>query len=89
MPTSSAPAWSWLLFLGIVVTLLAFDLGVLHRDEREIGVRESLLLSAGYITAALIFGAWVWWQMGASGMAYYTGFMIESRCPWTTSSSSR
>ena len=72
------PAWSWLLFLGIVVTLLAFDLGVLHRDEREIGVRESLLLSAGYITAALIFGAWVWWQMGAaSGMAYYTGFMIE------------
>ena len=53
------PAWSWLLFLGIVVTLLAFDLGVLHRDEREIGVRESLLLSAGYITAALIFGAWV------------------------------
>ena len=71
------PAWSWLLFLGIVVTLLAFDLGVLHRDEREIGVRESLLLSAGYITAALIFGAWVWWQMGAaSGMAY-TGFMIE------------
>ena len=59
MPTSSAPAWSWLLFLGIVVTLLAFDLGVLHRDEREIGVRESLLLSAGYITAALIFGAWV------------------------------
>ena len=72
------PAWSWLLFLGIVVTLLAFDLGVLHREEREIGVRESLLLSAGYITAALIFGAWVWWQMGAaSGMAYYTGFMIE------------
>ena len=60
------------------MTLLAFDLGVLHRDEREIGVRESLLLSAGYITAALIFGAWVWWQMGAaSGMAYYTGFMIE------------
>ena len=27
------PAWSWLLFLGIVVTLLAFDLGVLHREN--------------------------------------------------------
>ncbi|MCY1213031.1 putative membrane-bound redox modulator Alx [compost metagenome] len=72
------PAWSWLLFLGIVVALLAFDLGVLHKEDREIGVRESLLLSAGYISAALLFGAWVWWQMGAaSGMAYYTGFMIE------------
>lgn len=72
------PTWSWLLFIGIVVSLLVFDLGVLHKEDREIGVRESLLLSAGYITAAVLFGAWVWWQLGAaSGMAYYTGFMIE------------
>ena len=71
-------AWLWLLFIGIVAALLAFDLGVLHKDDHEIGVRESLLLSAGYITIALAFGAWVWWYLGAqSGMAYYTGFMIE------------
>ena len=51
---------------------------MLHRDDHEIGVRESLLLSAGYISVALVFGAWVWWYMGAqSGMDYYTGFMIE------------
>ncbi len=72
------PAWVWLAFVGVVVALLAFDLGVLHKDDKEIGVRESLLLSAGYISAALIFGAWVWWYLGAqSGMDYYTGFMIE------------
>ena len=72
------PVWVWLTFLGIVVALLAFDLGVLHKDDHEIGVRESLLLSAGYISVALVFGAWVWWYMGAqSGMDYYTGFMIE------------
>jgi tellurite resistance protein TerC len=71
-------AWIWLLFIGIVVVLLAFDLGVLHKDDREIGVKESLMLSGGYIGIALIFGAWVWWYLGASsGMAYYTGFMIE------------
>lgn len=68
----------WLAFLTIVVSLLAFDLGVLHKGDREIGVQESLLLSAGYITVAVIFGAWVWWYLGSeSGMAYYTGFMIE------------
>ncbi len=51
---------------------------MLHRDDHEIGVRESLLLSAGYISVALLFGAWVWWYLGAqSGMDYYTGFMIE------------
>ena len=72
------PAWVWLTFVGIVIALLAFDLGVLHKDDKEIGVRESLLLSAGYISVALIFGAWVWWYLGAqSGMDYYTGFMIE------------
>lgn len=72
------PAWVWLCFVGIVAALLAFDLGVLHKDDHEIGVRESLLLSAGYIGAALLFGAWVWWLLGPqSGMDYYTGFMIE------------
>ena len=72
------PVWIWLAFVGIVVSLLAFDLGVLHGDDKEIGVRESLLLSAGYIGAALAFGAWVWWYLGAqSGMDYFTGFMIE------------
>ena len=78
-PFLGTATWIWLLFLGIVAGLLAFDLGVLHKDaEHEIGVRESLLLSAGYISVALVFGAWVWWYLGPdSGMDYYTGFMIE------------
>ena len=70
--------WIWLLFIGIVVTLLAFDLGVLHKDDHEIEVKESLYLSAGYISVALLFGTWVWWYLGAtSGMEYFTGFLIE------------
>ncbi|MCB1599689.1 MAG: TerC family protein [Lysobacterales bacterium] len=70
--------WLWLVFLTIVVGLLAFDLGVLHKDQREIEVGESLWLSAGYISVALIFGAWIWSHLGATaGMAYYTGFLIE------------
>ncbi|WOD11149.1 TerC family protein [Pseudomonas sp. NyZ704] len=70
--------WLWLVFLAVVFSLLAFDLGVLHRDDREIGVRESLLLSAGYISAGLLFGLWVWSQKGSiAGMDFYTGFLIE------------
>jgi tellurite resistance protein TerC len=72
------PVWVWLAFIGIVVALLAFDLGVLHKDDHAIGVRESLFLSAGYISMALLFGAWVWWYLGPqNGIDYYTGFMIE------------
>ncbi|MFT6466748.1 TerC family protein [Halopseudomonas sp.] len=70
--------WLWLVFFAVVFFLLAFDLGVLHRDDREIGVRESLLLSAGYISAGLLFGLWIWFQKGStSGMDFYTGFLIE------------
>jgi len=72
------PAWMWLSFLAIVAALLAFDLGVLHRDNREIEVRESLLLSSMYICLGLAFGGWVWWQLGAEpGMNYLTGFVVE------------
>ena len=71
-------AWVWFVFIGIVVTLLAFDLGVLHKDDHEIDVKESLLLSAGYISVALIFGGWVTRYFGAqSGIEYFTGFLIE------------
>jgi len=31
----------------------------LHKDDQEIGLRESLVLSAGYISVAPLFGAWV------------------------------
>jgi tellurite resistance protein TerC len=72
------PVWMWLSFLAIVVALLAFDLGVLHRDNREIEVRESLLLSVMYIGLGLGFGGWVWWQLGSeSGLNYLTGFVVE------------
>ncbi|WP_395689796.1 TerC family protein [Caenimonas koreensis] len=70
--------WLWLAFIIIVVTLLAFDLGVLHRDDREIDVKESLVLSAGYIAVAVLFGVWLWWQIGAErSIEYFTGYVIE------------
>ncbi|HEX8401003.1 MAG TPA: TerC family protein [Allosphingosinicella sp.] len=77
-PWLGTPLWMWLSFLGIVVTLLTLDLGVLHRKQREIGVRESLVLSSIYVSLGLAFGGWVWWSMGeTAGMNYLTGFVIE------------
>ena len=72
------PAWIWLLFVGIVLTLLVLDLGVLQKRMQAIGVRQSLLLSAFYIGAGLLFGVWIWFSQGSqSGMEYLTGFLIE------------
>ncbi len=72
------PLWLWLTFFAIVIALLALDLGVLHKENREIGVKESLWLSAGYITLGLSFGAFVGWQLGpTAAKEYVTGFVVE------------
>ncbi len=72
------PLWLWLVFFALVLALLAFDLGVLHKESREIGVRESLVLSAIYVGIGTLFSLWVWHLQGAGpAMAYLTGFLVE------------
>lgn len=72
------PLWMWIVFISIVFALLILDLGLLHRKTREIGIAESLWMSAFYVTIALLFGAWVWVQFGAqTGTEYITGFLVE------------
>lgn len=78
MEVIGKPAWLWASFLAIVFTLLAFDLGVLHKDDKEIGIAESLKLSAFYIAVAVAFGGWIWLSMGAeASLQYFTGYAIE------------
>jgi tellurite resistance protein TerC len=68
----------WLGFNLFVVLLLAFDLGVLHRKSREIGVAEALWLSAGYFVLAAIFNAGIFYYRGeAAGYEFLTGYLIE------------
>ncbi|MGE8360164.1 TerC family protein [Pseudomonas sp.] len=77
-PFLGTPSWFWLAFITIVLALLIFDLGVLHRDQHEIEMRESLLLYSGYFSVGVAFGGWVWWQLGATkALEFYTGFLVE------------
>jgi tellurite resistance protein TerC len=72
------PGYFWLIFITIVITLLAFDLGILHKEDKEISARESFILYGGYVTIAMLFGAWVWWSQGPqAGLEFYTGYVIE------------
>jgi tellurite resistance protein TerC len=83
----SKPLWLWLMFLAIVVTLMIFDLGVLHKDDHEIGVAESLKLSAFYIAIAVAFGGYIWWAWSTGTLvtsdgtnpvaSYFQGYIIE------------
>ncbi|MFK4134712.1 TerC family protein [Pseudomonas luteola] len=77
-PFMGAAAWLWLSFLIIVLLLLIFDLGVLQRNHHEIGIKESLVMSAGYISFGIAFGGWIWYEFGATrALEYYTGYLVE------------
>ncbi len=72
------PLWLWFTFFAIVIALLVFDLGVLNKDDHEIGITESLKLSSLYITLGVAFGGFVWYQLGAQSAAeYMTAFVVE------------
>lgn len=74
----NTPLWLWVMFIGIVLTLLILDLGVFHKKDHEIEFKESMKLSAFYISIGLMFGGWVWYYMGEQkGMEYLTGFIVE------------
>jgi tellurite resistance protein TerC len=72
------PTWMWAIFISLVLALLALDLGVLHKDSKEIGVKESLVMSAFYIAIGIAFGGWIWFQQGQQpAVEYLTGFVVE------------
>lgn len=72
------PLWLWALFLGIVLTLLILDLGVLNKRDSEITFKKSLWLSAFYIFIAVLFGIYIDFQLGGESAAlYFTGYVVE------------
>jgi len=64
--------------MTLVVLLLALDLGVLNKGDKEISAKRSLTIYTFYIAMAVAFGGWIWMEKGPeSAMTYYTGYVIE------------
>jgi tellurite resistance protein TerC len=70
--------WMWGGFLAIILVLLAFDLGILHKKSKEIGFKDALKTISFYVFLALCFGAGIYHFMGAQkGTEFFTGYLIE------------
>jgi tellurite resistance protein TerC len=68
----------WVGFNIFILILLALDLGVLHRGDRVINLKESLFLSAIWIVVALIFNIAVYfWRGPEVALQFLTGYLIE------------
>ncbi|MBI4841831.1 MAG: hypothetical protein HY803_12295 [candidate division NC10 bacterium] len=63
--------WFYPGFTAFVLLLLALDLGVLHRNSREVRFREAAAWCAVWVSLALAFN----WYGGKFPIAYSLGFI--------------
>jgi tellurite resistance protein TerC len=72
------PVWAWAAFGAFILLMLVLDLFVLHREAKEISFREAAVLSAFWVTVALLFGILIWiWAGPTTAGEYYAGYTIE------------
>lgn len=68
----------WGIFVGIVLVLLALDLGVFHKQAHAVSTREAAMWTVVWISVALLFNAWIWYAMGSGkALEFLTGYVIE------------
>ncbi|MFA7273991.1 MAG: TerC/Alx family metal homeostasis membrane protein [Crocinitomicaceae bacterium] len=81
----------WILFLFLVFGLLALDLGVFHKENHQVSMKDSLKWTSVWVAVALLFGLVVYWlydinwmninqhgtKPGKAMLDYYTGYLIE------------
>src|SRR5215212_10881126 len=72
------PPWVWAAFLGGVATLLVVDLLLVHREAKEIPLKEAAIESVVWISIGLSFALVILaWQGGAAAGEYLSGYLIE------------
>src|SRR5690606_18807550 len=71
-------AWMWVAFNGLVLAMLALDLGVFNRNAHAIKAKEAAIWTVVWIAIAVIFGGFLYWWKGADiAMQYFAGYLIE------------
>ncbi|MBN8827119.1 MAG: TerC/Alx family metal homeostasis membrane protein [Sphingobacteriia bacterium] len=70
--------WLWIIFIILVLVLLILDIGVFHKEKKEISFKQSLYYSLFYFVIALCFSVFIYFKIGANGTKeYLTGYLIE------------
>jgi len=68
----------WLGFNVFILALLAFDLGVINKKEKEVTFKESILWVAFWSSIALAFNGLVYYWFGpVKAFEFLTGYVIE------------
>ncbi|TFG43531.1 MAG: TerC family protein [Bacteroidia bacterium] len=68
----------WTIFNIIILTVLTLDLGVINKKAHKVSLKEALAWSGVWISLALIFNLFVYFQFGKiKALEFLTGYVIE------------
>ena len=68
----------WVGFNLFVLLMLVLDLGVFHRKEHEVKIKEALIWTGVWITLALIFNYGIYYFQGKEkALQFLSGYLIE------------
>lgn len=68
----------WSIFGVVVLVMLALDLGVFHRREHVVGMKEALIWSVIWTLVAFLFNWGVYWVKGKElAMQFLAGYVLE------------
>jgi len=79
---SGIPLGYWAAFSAFVVIALGIDLGLFHRESREVRFREALIWTTVWVCAAMAFAFWVGPQLVPAWTPvwttrFVTGYLVE------------
>jgi tellurite resistance protein TerC len=78
LQTSIVSPHLWVVFAVFVVGMLALDLGVFSRTPHEVKTREALTWTCVWVSLALIFNAWIYFEFGRQkALEFLTGYLVE------------
>lgn len=70
--------WPWIIFIGLVVVLLAVDLGVFNRRPHAVRFREAAGWSVFWVVLSLAFNVGIYWRYGAeAALQFFTSYLLE------------
>ncbi|CAN5793717.1 TerC family protein [soil metagenome] len=68
----------YLVFGGVLVLALIFDLGLLSKKNKKITLRAALLQTFFWVALALLFFVFMWWQEGQKlALEYISAYLME------------
>jgi tellurite resistance protein TerC len=81
----------WIIFIAVIFGLLALDLGIFHKADKKVNIKESIAWTAIWVALALAFGGVIYYLYDSNAFVintlkvpasqamfeFYTGYLIE------------